>query len=271
MRTRVACPTRGHHDEPVQEGRPRPPGGEVRAKGTYDLDIEADGDDPATAASVVAALYAKYKKNVRDTHPPDPDRTRPTARVTSAGPDDATRRLFSDGRARASRTRFKPTTSVSSPPSPPLAHSPRSSLAQKDRKADYPSLISFLVFVSFYLAILFLQRSAEEAYMLTSTIRSSVVPEATEMHNSAEVRAWIEGVVTQTWQDEVRRRSLRGAFRVSRVRSLSMQGGLQHSHGDGADHPDPDRHILQLLASEGFGLAHRPHAGRQVEPVPAGG
>ena len=37
--------------------------------------------------------------------------------------------------------------------------------------------------------------------MLTSTIRSSVVPEATEMHNSAEVRAWIEGVVTQTWQD----------------------------------------------------------------------
>lgn len=55
---------------------PPPPGGEVRAKGTYDLDIEADGDDPATAASVVAALYAKYKKNVRDTHPPDPDPAR---------------------------------------------------------------------------------------------------------------------------------------------------------------------------------------------------
>jgi hypothetical protein len=51
---------------------PPPPGGEVRAKSTYDLDIEADGDDPATAASVVAALYAKYKKNVRHTHPPGP-------------------------------------------------------------------------------------------------------------------------------------------------------------------------------------------------------
>ena len=61
---------------------PPPPGGEVRAKSTYDLDIEADGDDPATAASVVAALYAKYKKNVRDTHPPDPDPTPSSGRST---------------------------------------------------------------------------------------------------------------------------------------------------------------------------------------------
>jgi hypothetical protein len=39
-------------------------------KGTgYDLDIEADGDDPATAATVVNALYAKYKKNVRAASP----------------------------------------------------------------------------------------------------------------------------------------------------------------------------------------------------------
>ena len=61
---------------------PPPPGGEVRAKSTYDLDIEADGDDPATAASVVAALYAKYKKNVRDTHPPDPAPTPSSGRST---------------------------------------------------------------------------------------------------------------------------------------------------------------------------------------------
>lgn len=43
-----------------QEAPPKP-----EPKGsTYDLDIEADGDDPATAATVVNALYAKYKKNV---------------------------------------------------------------------------------------------------------------------------------------------------------------------------------------------------------------
>ena len=61
---------------------PPPPGGEVRAKSTYDLDIEADGDDPATAASVVAALYAKYKKNVRVTRPPDPTPTPSSGRST---------------------------------------------------------------------------------------------------------------------------------------------------------------------------------------------
>lgn len=38
-----------------------------KTNGEYDLDVEADGDNPATAASVVAALYEKYKKNVRPT------------------------------------------------------------------------------------------------------------------------------------------------------------------------------------------------------------
>jgi hypothetical protein len=54
-------------EAPVKGGRPNSSGsggGKGAEKGQYDLDVEADGDDPATAASVVAALYAKYKKNV---------------------------------------------------------------------------------------------------------------------------------------------------------------------------------------------------------------
>jgi hypothetical protein len=48
-----------------KKAAPEPPA-KVEPKGSaYDLDIEADGDDPATAATVVNALYAKYKKNVR--------------------------------------------------------------------------------------------------------------------------------------------------------------------------------------------------------------
>ena len=63
------------------------------------------------------------------------------------------------------------------------------------------ALFSFLVFVSFYLSILYLQRSAEEAYMLTSTLKSALVPEDAELSGSQDVRDWIEGVVTTTWVD----------------------------------------------------------------------
>jgi len=109
-------------------------GGVEKAGNEYDLDVEADGDDPATAATVVAALYAKYKKNY-------------------------------------------------------------------NRRTDYVALFSFLVFVSFYLSILYLQRSAEEAYMLTSTLKSALIPEDSEMGSSQDVRDWIEDVVTTTWTD----------------------------------------------------------------------
>jgi hypothetical protein len=45
---------------------PEAPREKAEPKGNaYDLDLEADGDDPTTAATVVNALYAKYKKNVR--------------------------------------------------------------------------------------------------------------------------------------------------------------------------------------------------------------
>jgi len=56
------------------------------------------------------------------------------------------------------------------------------------------ALFSFLVFVSFYLSILYLQRSAEEAYMLTSTLKSALIPQETELGSSNDVRAWVEDV-----------------------------------------------------------------------------
>ena len=51
------------------------------------------------------------------------------------------------------------------------------------------------------MSILFLQRSASEAYELTSTLKANLIPEETTMKGSAEVRSWIADVVTTTWQD----------------------------------------------------------------------
>ena len=72
---------------------------------------------------------------------------------------------------------------------------------QHERRKDYASLFSFLIFVGFYMSILFLQRSANEAYELTSTLKNNLIPEDTTMKGSAEVRDWIASVVTTTWQD----------------------------------------------------------------------
>ena len=63
-----------------KESSPPASSGEAQPKGAYDLDIEADGDDPATAASVVSALLAKYKKNVRAS-----PRERPSATPEQGG------------------------------------------------------------------------------------------------------------------------------------------------------------------------------------------
>ena len=37
--------------------------------------------------------------------------------------------------------------------------------------------------------------------MLTSTLKNNLIPSATTMQGSSDVRAWIESVVTTTWQD----------------------------------------------------------------------
>ena len=61
------------------------------------------------------------------------------------------------------------------------------------------ALFSFLVFVTFYLSILFMQRKAEEAYSLTSTLTAAFIPAATTMGGKSEVLNWIDSVVSTSW------------------------------------------------------------------------
>lgn len=68
-----------------------------------------------------------------------------------------------------------------------------------NRRTDYVALFSFLVFVTFYLSILFMQRKAEEAYSLTSTLTAAFIPAATTMGGKNEVLNWIDSVVTTSW------------------------------------------------------------------------
>lgn len=61
------------------------------------------------------------------------------------------------------------------------------------------ALFSFLLFVTFYLSILFMQRKAEEAYSLTSTLTAAMIPGAKTMGGKNDVLNWIDGVVTNSW------------------------------------------------------------------------
>ena len=63
MFKKKAADPESESEEEEEQRSPRESG--VAKKDEYDLDLEADGDDTATAASVVQALYAKYRKNVR--------------------------------------------------------------------------------------------------------------------------------------------------------------------------------------------------------------
>ena len=55
------------------------------------------------------------------------------------------------------------------------------------------------MFVAFYLSILFLQRKAEEAYSLTSTLTAAIIPGAKTMGSKNDVLNWIDSVVTTSW------------------------------------------------------------------------
>ena len=54
----------------------------------------------------------------------------------------------------------------------------------------------------FYLSILFLQR-AGEAYRLTSTLNSVLIPQRKEFTSSREIIDWASGVVNTLWTDAV--------------------------------------------------------------------
>ena len=55
----------------------------------------------------------------------------------------------------------------------------------------------------FYLSILFLQRQAGEAYRLTSTLNSVLIPGKKELTSSSEIIDWASGVVNTLWTDAV--------------------------------------------------------------------
>jgi hypothetical protein len=74
---------------------------------------------------------------------------------------------------------------------------------RKERKKNYVSLFSFILFVCFYLTILFLQRKAGEAYRLTSTLNSVLIPQKKELTSSQEIIDWASGVVGTLWTDAI--------------------------------------------------------------------
>ena len=200
-----------------KKAAPEPPAKVEPKESAYDLDIEADGDDPATAATVVNALYAKYKKNVRIADRPRARALESNAhartQVTSSCANDynapfpsvASRRPRVPASPNAARapsprasamkagatTRSRPGTRAGAggdrsrrrgcrchqrnrsfprrreTDTPLNTRFPRLNLqnfslcrTQRERRKDYASLFSFLVFVGFYMSILFLQRSA---------------------------------------------------------------------------------------------------------------
>ena len=55
----------------------------------------------------------------------------------------------------------------------------------------------------FYLTILFLQRKAGEAYRLTSTLNSVLIPQKKELTSSQEIIDWASGVVGTLWTDAI--------------------------------------------------------------------
>ncbi|MEW5311378.1 MAG: hypothetical protein WDW38_003099 [Sanguina aurantia] len=74
---------------------------------------------------------------------------------------------------------------------------------QQQRWRDYRSLFSFLGFVSLFLAILYLQRSAGTAFMVYSTIDSVVTPPQKSYQSTGDVYNWLNGVLTTVWTDPV--------------------------------------------------------------------
>lgn len=62
---------------------------------------------------------------------------------------------------------------------------------QLQRWRDYRKLFSFLFFVAWYLATLYMQRSANTAYMVHSTLSDVLNPGVTVMKTQDEVYIWL--------------------------------------------------------------------------------
>ncbi|KAA6428169.1 MAG: hypothetical protein FRX49_01765, partial [Trebouxia sp. A1-2] len=74
---------------------------------------------------------------------------------------------------------------------------------QTKRWQDYIRLFGFLVFVSLFLAVLFLQRNAQVAYQVHSTIENAILPTSTQYGSSDDVLNWLSTTLTAIWVDPV--------------------------------------------------------------------
>ncbi|KAL0022694.1 hypothetical protein WJX77_001966 [Trebouxia sp. C0004] len=74
---------------------------------------------------------------------------------------------------------------------------------QTKRWQDYIRLFGFLVFVSLFLAVLFLQRNAQVAYQVHSTIENAILPTSTQYGSSDDVLSWLSTTLTAIWVDPV--------------------------------------------------------------------
>ncbi|GIL76287.1 hypothetical protein Vretimale_5865 [Volvox reticuliferus] len=74
---------------------------------------------------------------------------------------------------------------------------------QLQRWKDYRNLFLFLGFVLHFLAILYLQRSADIAYKVHSTVESVVLPGDNVMQNTDDVYGWLKNLLTEVWKDPV--------------------------------------------------------------------
>lgn len=74
---------------------------------------------------------------------------------------------------------------------------------QTERWENYIQLFSFLIFVSIFLSVLFLQRNAQVAYAVHSTIKDTLVPGSTTLSSSTEVLEWLQTTLAEVWKDPV--------------------------------------------------------------------
>lgn len=74
---------------------------------------------------------------------------------------------------------------------------------QTERWDNYVQLFSFLIFVSIFLTVLFLQRNAQVAYAVHSTIKDTLVPGSTTISSSNEVLSWLQSTLAEVWKDPV--------------------------------------------------------------------
>ena len=72
---------------------------------------------------------------------------------------------------------------------------------QQQRWHDYWMLGGFLVFVAWFLATLYLQRSADVAYQVHSTMQDVLDPGVKSMQSRDEIYAWLSNTLQAVWVD----------------------------------------------------------------------